>query len=218
MSNESVMPVVKRPLLIVLSAPSGAGKTTLCQKWLAQSEKLVYSVSCTTRKPRPGEEHSKSYHFLAESEFTARVARGDFIEYAVVHGNYYGTLKETVIQAMRKGLDIVMAIDVQGAATIRSHALSPNADPLIRNGYTDIFVVPPSFDVLRDRLLKRGTDSSDVIATRMRNAIGEMERWRDYRYVVVNDDLNDALGRLSAIRQAEHCRIVSDAKVPEKPD
>ncbi len=206
MSNEPIMPVTDRPLLMVMSAPSGAGKTTLCQKWLAQSERLVYSVSCTTRKPRPGETDGKSYHFLAESDFVERVARGDFLEYARVHGNYYGTLKETVLEALRKGLDIVMAIDVQGAAAIRQQALSPDADPLIRNGYADIFVVPPSFAVLRERLTGRGTDAPDVIATRLKNAMGEVERWREYRYVVVNDDLAAAVGRLCAIRQAEHCR------------
>jgi guanylate kinase len=207
MSNDAAIPAIHRPLLIVMSAPSGAGKTTLCRKWLEQSDRLVYSVSCTTRKPRPGEEHAKSYHFLTEADFQARVAKGDFLEHARVHGNDYGTLKETVLEALREGLDIVMAIDVQGAAAIRREALSAAADPLIRNGYTDIFVVPPSFEVLRNRLTGRGTDTPAVIATRLRNATDEMERWREYRYLVVNDDLHAAVERLCAIRQAEHCRV-----------
>jgi guanylate kinase len=207
MSNDVVIPSVVHPLLIVLSAPSGAGKTTLCHKWLAQARGLVYSISCTTRKPRPGEVDGTSYHFLAEPDFAARVARGDFLEHATVHGHSYGTLKATVLAALRHGHDIVMAIDVQGASALRRQALSPDSDPLIRNGYTDIFVVPPSFEVLKARLTARGTDSPEVIATRLRNAVGEMERWRVYRYVVINDDLNAAVGRLDAIRQAEHCRL-----------
>ena len=200
------VPALRRPLLIVLSAPSGAGKTTLCNAWLAGSAGLSYSVSCTTRQPRPGEVEGKSYHFLSEPEFERRVAAGDFLEHAIVHGNRYGTLKETVLKAMRGGLDIVMAIDVQGAAALRKQALAADSDPLIRNGFTDIFVVPPSFAVLKERLTGRGTDEPDVIDVRLKNAADEMARWTEYRYVVVNDDLQAAVRRLEAIRQAEHAR------------
>ena len=208
------VPALRRPLLIVLSAPSGAGKTTLCARWVAESEGLDYSVSCTTRKPRPGEIPGRSYHFLSEDDFVRREARGDFLEHALVHGNRYGTLRETVLESMRGGRDIVMAIDVQGAAAIRRQALASDAPPLIRSGYTDIFVVPPSFAVLRERLTGRGTDAPDVIATRLANAAGEMARWREYRYVVVNGELEEAVRRLQAIRQAEHSRL-SNALAPD---
>lgn len=209
-----IVPALKHPLLIVLSAASGAGKTTLCQRWVAESGGLVPSVSCTTRAPRPGEVPGQAYHFLAEADFLRRVAAGDFLEHARVHGNYYGTLRETVLGALLKGQDIVMTIDVQGAAQLRLQALAPDTHPLIRNGFTDVFIVPPSFAVLRQRLTGRGTDSEAVIATRLHNAAGEMERWREYRYVVVNDDLESALLRLQAIRQAEHCRL-SNALAPD---
>lgn len=201
------VPALRRPLLIVMSAPSGAGKTTLCQQWLARSKSLVASVSCTTRKPRAGEVPGASYHFLGESEFVERAARGDFLEHAVVHNNHYGTLRQTVLEALTRNCDIVLAIDVQGAAAIRKQALAPDADPLIRNGYTDVFVVPPSFEVLRARLTGRGTDAPAVIETRLLNAEAEMAHWRQYRYVVVNDDLETATARLQAIREAEHCRL-----------
>jgi guanylate kinase len=200
-------PALRRPLLIVMSAPSGAGKTTLCGRWLAGSRHLVASVSCTTRQPRAGEVPGSSYHFLGDAEFSARVARGEFLEHAVVHNHQYGTLRQTVLEALMRNQDIILAIDVQGAATIRRQALAPDAHPLIRNGYTDVFVAPPSFAVLRARLTGRGTDAPEVIAARLRNAEDEMTHWREYRYLVVNDDLDAALARLQAIREAEHCRL-----------
>lgn len=197
----------RRPLLIVLSAPSGAGKTTLCRSWLGRSRNLVASVSCTTRKPRAGETPGACYHFLSDADFTGRIAKGDFLEHALVHQNRYGTLRETVLEALSRQDDIVLTIDVQGADAVRRQALAPDAHPLIRNGYVDIFVVPPSFEVLRQRLTGRGTDAREVIETRLRNAESEMARWRQYRYVVVNDDLEEAVSRLQAIRLAEQCRV-----------
>ena len=214
MSNERQAPSApfsaarsSRPLLIVLSAPSGGGKTTLCRAWLDMARGLTYSVSCTTRPPRPGETEGTSYRFLSDAAFARRVAAGDFLEQAEVHGNRYGTLKETVADALRRGMDIVMAIDVQGAASLRAQALAPDGDPLIRNGFVDIFIAPPSEAVLRERLLGRGTDSPERIALRLRNAVDEMARWTEYRYCVVNDDLAEAVRQLEAIRVAEHCRV-----------
>jgi guanylate kinase len=207
MSNSDEVPALRRPLLIVMSAPSGAGKTTLCRRWLAESQNLVASVSCTTRQPRPGEVPGSCYHFLSEAEFVARVARGEFLEHAVVHHHHYGTLRQTVLDALTGGNDIVLAIDVQGAAALRRQALAPESHPLIRNGFADVFIVPPSFEVLRTRLTGRGTDAPAVIETRLRNAEAEMAQWRQYRYVVVNDDLETAVAHLQSIRQAEHCRL-----------
>lgn len=197
-----------RALLMVVSAPSGGGKTTLCDLLLATSSGIAYSVSCTTRKPRAGEEPGKSYHFLSEEEFERRVAGGEFLEHATVHGHRYGTLRRTVHGALARGLDIVMAIDVQGAAEVRRIAAAPRADPLVRRGFVDIFIAPPSEEELLARLKGRGLDSGETILRRMANAQGELARWREYRYVVVNDRVEEAVARLRAIREAEHCRNV----------
>jgi len=190
---------VKKPLLIVISAPSGAGKTTLCERLLKARPDLVYSVSCTTRKPREGEKDGVNYHFLSEAEFKLRAEAGDFLETAVVHGHHYGTLRKTVADAMAAGRSVVMAIDVQGAAQIRSQIgrLDPS-DP-VRGGFVDVFVSPPSMDVLRRRLAGRGKDSPEVVETRLKNAAAEMSRAGEYRRRIVNDRLDEAVSQLRRI-------------------
>ncbi len=205
-SQDAVIPAVLRPLLIVVSAPSGGGKTTLCERLLADHPSMVYSVSCTTRAPRGEEVNGQDYHFLSAAEFDRRVAAGEFLEHAVVHGHQYGTLRRTVAEALASGKDVLMAIDVQGAALIRAAART-GAD-VIRQAYVDIFIAPPSVDALRARLRKRSEDTADVIERRLRNAVGEMARWREYQYLVVNDDLDLASAQLAAVVAAEHCRIV----------
>jgi len=194
----------ERPLLIVVSAPSGAGKTTLCDRLLAEFKDMAYSISCTTRAPRPGERDGKDYHFLSEQEFRARIERGEFLEHAVVHDHLYGTLEKTVRDAMQAGKDIVMDIDVQGARQIRERlVMLPAADP-IRAGFLDIFVLPPSMETLRDRLLRRAQDSDAVIATRLENARSEMRARDEYRYQLVNDQLETAFAELRGIIDAAH--------------
>ena len=198
---------VVRPLVIVVSAPSGAGKTTLSQRLLADHPRMVYSVSCTTRVPRNGETAGRSYHFLSAQEFAQRLERGEFLEHAEVHGYHYGTLREPVAAALAAGRDVLMDIDVQGAAQLREYADSaPEGDP-IRRGFVEVFVVPPSRDVLLQRLTGRGTESSDVIARRMRNAEQELRQWTRYQYLIVNDRLEEAYAQLRAIVAAEHCRV-----------
>lgn len=191
------------PLLIVISAPSGTGKTTLCDRLLQEDDNIIYSISCTTRKPRGAEEDGVDYFFVAEDQFKESVARGDFLEYAVVHGNYYGTLASTIRQALNSGKHILLDIDVQGAGQIREGlALLDDSDP-IRQGFLDIFVAPPSLEVLRNRLEGRAEDSADVIDQRMINAEQEMLRADEYEYQVVNDDLDQAFQRLSQVVKKE---------------
>jgi guanylate kinase len=188
-----------KPLLVVLSAPSGAGKSTLCRYLREVFENLVYSVSCTTRPPRGRERDGESYYFLDRGEFKRRVAAGEFLESALVHGHYYGTLKSTVRDAMARGLSVLMDVDVQGAAQIRE---ALRRDSVLRgaNGrLVDIFVRPPSLAALRRRLVLRGEDSGATIAERLASVAAEMAMADAYRYTVVNDCLETAQVELAAI-------------------
>lgn len=188
-------------ILFVVSGPSGSGKTTLCRR-LAEEGEARYSVSCTTRPPRPGEQNGVDYHFLSPDAFSLRIDAGDFLEHAQVHGNRYGTLKTEVLQPISQGTDVVMDIDVQGAALVRSCD-----DPAIRAAIVDLFVMPPGDQELRKRLTGRGTDSEDVIAVRMRNALEETGRWREYTYLLVSSTRDDDYLRFKALLCAERLRV-----------
>jgi guanylate kinase len=203
-TDPSLPPHVHRPLLIVVSAPSGAGKTTLCDRLLAEHPSMVYSISCTTRAPRGDEVDGRDYHFLSASEFERRVAAGEFIEHARVHGNWYGTLRQTVLESLSAGKDVLMDIDVQGAALIR--AVAQGSAGLLKTGYVDVFIAPPSLEALRLRLTVRNEDTPEVIERRIKNAVVEMARWREYQYMVINDELDEAYVELRAVVRAEHCR------------
>jgi len=187
-------------MLIVVSGPSGTGKTTLCRKACVEGQ-AVFSVSCTTRPPRPGEVDGKDYFFLTEEDFLARVDRGELFEYARVHNRWYGTLKSYVFENLRRGVDVLMDIDVQGAAQVRGCE-----DDLVEKCLTDIFVMPPSLEELRARLSGRGTDSSEVVELRLKNAEAEMKHWRDYRYCLVSDTRENDETRFRAILEAERMR------------
>ena len=184
-------------ILFVVSAPSGAGKSTLLNA-LRQTPDFIYSVSCTTRAPRPGEMHGEDYHFVSAEEFQQRLAAGEFLEYAQVHDNYYGTLRGAVIEQLRAGVDVLIDIDVQGARQIRTDG---NAE--IRTSVADIFIMPPSLDELRRRLTKRGTETAEQIEIRLRNAAAEMEVWRDYRYTIISGSIEEDLQKFRAIMRAE---------------
>jgi guanylate kinase len=186
----------RRGILFVVSAPSGAGKSTLVNS-LRQTPDFIYSVSCTTREPRPGEIDGEDYHFVSRESFERRIAAGDFIEHALVHGNYYGTLLENVVTHLETGVDVLIDIDVQGARKIRA-----NGEP-IRSSLADIFLMPPSFDELRRRLIKRGTETPEQIELRLANAAGEMEAWRDYRYTLISGSTEEDLHKFRAIMRAE---------------
>jgi guanylate kinase len=199
--------VQSTPLLIVVSAPSGTGKTTLCDRLLAEFDTVAYSVSCTTRPPRDGEEDGRNYHFLSDAAFEQRAARGDFLEQAEVHGHRYGTLKQDVRAAMAGGRDVLMDIDVQGAEQVRRFAAGGADNEWVRTAYVDVFILPPSLASLEGRLTRRGLDADAVIARRMQRAEAELARWSDYRYVIVNDQLDRAYEALRAVFLAERHRV-----------
>jgi guanylate kinase len=189
-------------ILFVLSAPSGGGKSTLL-KWLAESgqQDFVYSVSCTTRAPRPGEVDGKDYHFLSGAEFERRVAAGEFLEHASVHGNRYGTLRRTVTEALDAGGDLLMDVDIQGAAQIRA-----NADARMRSALVDVFLMPPSMTELERRLRHRATETPEQLALRLKNAEGEMAQWRHYRYAILSGKPADDFENFRAVMRAERMR------------
>ena len=185
-----------KPLFIVLSAPSGCGKSTLIDLLLQEYHDIVYSISCTTRAPRGDEEDGIDYHFLAKERFEELLAQNAFLEYAKVHDNYYGTLKAPIEEVLAEGSSMILDIDVQGAAKVRDYVRAlPNNDPL-KIGYVDIFVSPPSLEELRERLVRRGTDSAATIERRMANAEGEIARAGEYMYRVTNDELDVCFKRL----------------------
>ena len=185
-----------KPLFIVISAPSGCGKTTLIDMLLQEYSDIVYSISCTTRAPRGEEEDGVDYHFKTVERFEELIAEDAFIEHARVHGNYYGTLREPIESALREGCSVILDIDVQGAAKVREFVRAlPDSDPM-KAGYVDIFILPPSMEELRSRLVGRGTDSPEAVGKRLENAEGEIARAGEYMFRVTNDDLGMAYRRL----------------------
>jgi guanylate kinase len=186
---------MRKGALLIISAPSGAGKTTICRKLLARRKDLRYSVSCTTRVPRAGEKSGSAYFFMSREEFKRKIARGEFLEWALVHDEYYGTPRRFVEDAVKAGDNVVMAIDVQGAMSIRRK--HPAA--------ILVFVLPPSIDALKSRLARR-RDPVETVVKRLANSRGELAAAKDYDYVVINDDLEKAVAQISCILTAETLR------------
>jgi guanylate kinase len=195
------------PILMIVSAPSGAGKTTLCDRLAAEFPSIVYSVSCTTRPPRVGEVDGRSYHFLTEERFEERRDAGELLEYANVHGHWSGTLRSVVTEALTSGRDVLMDIDVQGAGNVRSCVKDLPADDPLADAYVDVFIAPPSIQDLQLRLFGRGKDDADVISRRMEEAEAQLARAHEYQYLVVNDKLDESYDALRAVFLAEHQRI-----------
>ncbi|HVP69883.1 MAG TPA: guanylate kinase [Gemmatimonadaceae bacterium] len=181
---------------VILSSPSGGGKTTIAKALLARRQDIGYSVSCTTRAPRAGEANGKDYYFLTEQEFVARRAKGDFAESAQVHGLWYGTLRSEVEKVLGSGKHVILDIDVQGAAQFRR--AFPQA--------VLVFVLPPSGESLLERLRERGTENAAQLTRRLQSAIAELKAVPEYQYVVINDELERAVQRVAGIIDAETMR------------
>lgn len=183
--------------VFIISAPSGAGKTTLCSEILRMMPNIRFSVSYTTRKPRPGEVDGKDYLFVSEDTFKKMIEQGEFIEWAEVHGNLYGTSRKVINDIIESGKDVMLDIDVQGAQQMRNNF----------KGGIYIFVLPPSLDALRKRLKDRGQNSPEEIERRVKRAIEEIREYKRYDYVIVNDVFQDALDALRSIIIAEGKRV-----------
>ncbi|MBR2624817.1 MAG: guanylate kinase [Lentisphaeria bacterium] len=192
--------------LIVISGPSGVGKSTLVKRAMAELPDLQFSVSCTTRTPREGEEHGKAYYFLSREEFAEKLAAGEFLEHAEVFRNCYGTLKSEVLNRIRRGEEVLLDIDVQGAKQIRQAAEN---DPEIRNAAQFILIAPPSLDVIRQRLAGRNSETPEQLELRVAAAAGELRNYRIYDYMVVNDDLDIATVELIAVLKAMRLRTAN---------
>ena len=191
--------VARRGLLIILSSPSGAGKSTLAARLRSWDPTLNFSVSATTRAPRPGEEHGREYYFHSREEFQDMVAKGDMLEHAEVFGNYYGSPKGPVEEAINAGRDVLFDIDWQGGQQVRASALGKHV--------LSIFILPPSIPELERRLYSRAQDSKEVIDGRMSKSRDEISHWPEYDYVLVNEDLDETEARLKTIVAAERLRL-----------
>ena len=189
--------ITKRGLMLVLSSPSGAGKTSICKKLLQQDTGLVLSVSATTRKRRPGEVEGKDYQFLSIQEFESRINKSQFLEYAKVFGNYYGTPAQLVEKSLKSGVDVLFDIDWQGTQQLKARA---------RQDLVSVFILPPSIKELEKRLFKRAQDTSEVVANRMSKSAGEMSHYPEYDYVIINHDLDKSVQQVQSILCAERSR------------
>jgi guanylate kinase len=187
-----------RGTLFVVSSPSGGGKGTIIQHVLEVVENLSYSVSYTTRAPRLNEVDGREYFFVSRETFDEMVAAGEFLEWACVHGNFYGTAKRQIAQETAAGVDIILEVDVQGASSVRQLLMDS----------VSVFILPPSPEVLRQRLIARGTDTPEELEVRLRNAPGELNQYSAFDYVIINDEVHKAVGQLASIIYAERARCM----------
>ena len=197
-TSRTVSQAASRGTLFVVSSPSGGGKGTIIRHVLEVVENLRYSVSYTTRAPRLGEVDGREYFFVNRDTFAEMVAAGEFLESACVHGNLYGTAKDQVIEETAAGADIILEVDVQGAASVRQLLMDS----------VSIFILPPSYEVLRQRLIARGTDSPEELELRLRNAPDELKQYSAFDYVIINDEIDRAVGLLASIIYAERARCM----------
>ncbi|HEY3919844.1 MAG TPA: guanylate kinase [Stellaceae bacterium] len=189
--------IKRRGFLLVLSSPSGAGKTTISRAVVQREQNLRLSISATTRTPRPGEVDGQHYYFVTSEKFGDMVAQGELLEHAVVFGNSYGTPRGPVMTALEAGIDVISDVDWQGTQQLKERA---------RDDLVSIFVLPPSREALRERLQRRAQDPPDVIESRMAKSSEELSHWPEYDYVIVNDDLEQSVRQVQAILEAERKR------------
>ncbi|HMF58573.1 MAG TPA: guanylate kinase [Pyrinomonadaceae bacterium] len=206
LSAACVGATASRGMLVVVSSPSGGGKGTLIRRVLKTVPDLGYSVSYTTREPREGETSGRDYFFVSMDEFKAMESAGEFLEWASVHGHFYGTSCSQVEREMNDGRDIILEIDVQGAASVRR--IAPSS--------VTVFILPPSFEILKERLIARGTEDAEDLAIRLGNARAEVEHYREFSYVIVNDDADRAAAQLASIIYAERARRERQERAAER--
>jgi len=212
MSDEkSNQPGGVNALLVVISAPSGGGKTTLCHQLLTARPEMTRAITCTTREPRKDEKDGEDYYFLDAGSFLKRVQAGNFLEHATVYGHSYGTLKSEVLGKLRLGKDVLLNVDVQGAAAIRKCA---EEDPELKRALVTVFLTPPSLSVLEQRLRKRGTDATTVIQKRLGVARQEIAQWKNFEYLLTSRSVAEDLAAIQAIVDAEKMRT-GRSKPPE---
>ena len=197
----------EKGVLVILSSPSGAGKTSIARALVEENKNLLFSVSATTRKSRPGEKNGREYHFLTVNEFRERIDNGQFLEHAKVFGNLYGTPLEPVMESINDGKDLIFDVDWQGGKQIRSSSLSKFV--------ISIFILPPSIKALQERLMKRAQDSSETVKDRMTKSIGEIMHWKEYDYVIVNNNFEQTLHEVKSIITSEKLRRVRNSQLED---
>ena len=197
----------EKGILVILSSPSGAGKTSIARALVEENKSFLFSVSATTRKSRPGEVNGREYHFLTVDEFREKINDGQFLEHAKVFGNLYGTPLEPVMESINDGKDLIFDVDWQGGKQIRSSSLSKFV--------ISIFILPPSIKALQERLMKRAQDSSETVKDRMTKSIGEIMHWKEYDYVIVNNDFEQTLNEVKSIITSEKLRRVRNWQLEE---
>ncbi len=197
----------EKGVLVILSSPSGAGKTSIARALVEENKNFLFSVSATTRKSRPGEVNGKEYHFLTVDEFREKINDGQFLEHAKVFGNLYGTPLEPVMESINDGKDLIFDVDWQGGKQIRSSSLSKFV--------ISIFILPPSIKTLRERLMKRAQDSSETVKDRMTKSIGEIMHWKEYDYVIVNNNFEQTLHEVKSIIISEKLRRVRNSQLED---
>ena len=197
----------EKGILVILSSPSGAGKTSIARALVEENKNFSFSVSATTRKSRPGEVNGREYHFLTINEFEERIDNGQFLEHAKVFGNLYGTPLQPVLESINNGKDLIFDVDWQGGKQIRGSSLSKFV--------ISIFILPPSIKALQQRLMKRAQDSSDIVKDRMRKSIGEIMHWKEYDYVIVNTNFEQTLNEVKSIITSEKLRRVRNSQLEE---
>lgn len=195
---------VIHPVLLLISAPSGAGKTTVTRRLLESTPGLERVITCTTRKPRGQERDGVDYHFLERGEFERRVGAGEFLEHAEVYGNRYGTLRSSVVERLEAGVDVVLSVDVQGAVSIRRMA---GGDEVLGRSLASVFIMPPSLAELERRLRGRNEDTDAVVAERLAVARDEMGQWPGFRYVLVSGSMDDDLAAMQRLLLVERMRV-----------